>query len=152
MQPSPGEMHCAKANLPAGFIRDLWSGEGAERCALILSLWAAARRITLWPATAKTRPALCHCQRGQSALHFSSGSLDLLSHLQMVNPWQTFTVDWNLCVSRHCTSLLPSRATTRARSRLPGAALIAESGAQLQGSVELAHQRLRRSALCALPG
>ena len=82
------------------------------------------RRITLWPATAKTRPALCHCHAWSKRVAF------LIRFAGFAEPsarWSTRGrhSQWTgiFASAGTCTSLLPSRATTRARSRLPGAGI-----------------------------
>lgn len=77
--------------------------------------------------------------RGQSALHFSSGSLDLLdeAYRDALPPEHPYNLTGRDTVDR-----LAHEAET----------LLAECGARLQGNARKNHHRVTRSAPCALPG
>ncbi len=82
------------------------------------------RRITLWPATAKTRPALCHCHSWSKRAAFL---IWIAGFAEPSAGWSTGDrhSQWTgiFASAGSSPSLHSSRATTRTRSRLPGAGI-----------------------------
>lgn len=122
--PSPGRRTARKRIYPLGLSGTVWSGEGAERCALILSLWAAASPDYSVACNCKTRPALYHCHSWSKRAPFL---IWIAGFAEPSAGWSTGDrhSQWTgiFASAGTCPSLQRSRPTARARSRLPGASI-----------------------------